>query len=504
MSHVAFQQKDSPAYQNEVDYVVVGSGPGGATFAKTLADNGEQVLIVEAGPWRNPEDYPDSFYGAMRDCLDNFGTTLAKGKAQWPIAQAKLVGGGSVINSAICVRTPGDIFDLWQNDHGFGGSALADSVWRKQDQLEKWLSVEETRTQYLGASNDLALKAGDAEGIEHHVIRRYVKNCEGSADCFQGCRKNRKQSLNVTFIPEVLSKGGTVVSCAPVKKVLFEGDRAVGVEGNFLHPQTHEKGAAFNIKARKAVIVAASATHSPALLDRSGIKHPALGQHFRAHPGGAVMAVYENPVNMHVGSTQGWASMNFRESKGLKLETLSMPLDAISGRVPGGGVELMERLKEFPYMANWVQVVRAKSMGTVKNGMFDQPNVHYGLDENDMRTFREGMYITAKLHFAAGAKYVIPGIQGVPPYLSVDEVDKILQAPLRPTAYMGVLSHLFGGCTMGSDENKSLVDADGKVRGKTNLYVADASTFPTNLGVNPQHTIMAMAWHLAETLLNKS
>jgi len=501
MTHIAFQEKNK-SYQQEVDYIVVGSGPGGALFAKTLSDAGEQVLMIEAGPWRDPEHYPTSFYGGMRDGLDNFGTTFAKGRAQWPIAQACLVGGGSVINSAICVRTPGDIFEAWQNKYGFGGESLAKNIWDKQQKLEALLSVEETRPKYLGAHNELALKAGAARGIENHVMRRFVKDCEGAGNCFQGCRKGKKQSLNVTFIPEFIKKGGVVVSCAPVHKVLFEKNKAVAVEGNFRHPLTKVKGGKFSIRAKKAVIVAASATHSPALLQRSGVKHPALGQHFMAHPGGAVTAVYENPVDMHFGATQGWASMEYRNTVGLKLETLSMPLETIAGRVPGGGVELMERMKEFPYMANWVQAVRAESTGTVANGWFNQPDVRYGLNEKDMLRFREGMYIVAQLHFEAGAKYVLPGIQGLPSYLTKDQVDKIKDGPTRPTAYLGVCSHLFGGCTMGVDEKTALVDPQGKVRGYDNLYVADASMLPSNLGVNPQHTIMAMSWYLAEQLLS--
>ncbi len=501
MTHISFIEAGS-TLENEFDYVVIGSGPGGATFAKVLSDAGEQVCIVEAGAWRDPEHYPSSFYGGMRDGLDNFGTTLAKDKTQWPIAQACLVGGGSVINSAICVRTPADVFQQWQRDYGFGGEKLAKIFWEKQEVLETLLSVSETREPYLGESNKLALRAGDNSNIEHHVIRRFVKECEGSGDCFQGCKKNKKQSMNVTFIPQLLQKGGTVISCAPVQKILFEKNKASAVVGNFRHPLTKKAGAKFFIRARKAAIVAASATHSPALLQRSGLKHPALGQGFMAHPGGAVMGLYDNKVDMHYGATQGWASLEFRESKGLKMETLSMPLETIAGRVPGGGAELMERLKDFPYMANWVQVVRASARGTVKNGLFGQPNVRYGLNEKDMLTFREGMYLCAKLHFAAGAKQVITGIQGLPAYITESQLDLVKNGPTRPTAYLGVCSHLFGGCTMGTDENSSVVDTQGKVRGYNNLYVADASNLPSNLGVNPQHTIMANAWQLAEQLLS--
>ena len=501
MSHVSFQEKGKP-YENEFDYVIVGSGPGGAVFAKALSDAGEQVCIVEAGAWRDPEHYPSSFYGGMRDGLDNFGTTFAKGKAQWPVVQASLVGGGSVINSAICVRTPADVFEQWQRDYGFGGEALAQKFWEKQDQLEELLSVSETRDEFLGESNRLALKAGDLNKIEHHKIRRFVKDCEGTGNCFQGCKKNKKQSLNVTFIPEVIKKGGSVVSCAPVHKVLFEKNKAVGVIGNFRHPLTKQKGAAFKLRANKAVIVAASPTHGPALLQRSGVKHAALGHNFMSHPGGAVMAVYENPVDMHFGSTQGWASMEYRESKNLKLETLSMPLETICGRIPCGGKELMERIKDFPYMSNWVQVVRAEARGKVKNGLFNQPDVRYGLEGKDMLRFREGMYITAKLHFDAGAKFVIPGIQGLPHYITRDQLDLIINGPTRATAYFGACSHLFGGCTMGTDEQTSVVDTQGKVRGYESLYVADSSILPSNLGVNPQHTIMANAWQLADQLLD--
>ena len=45
---------------------------------------------------------------------------------------------------------------------------------------------------------------------------------------------------------------------------------------------------------------------------------------------------------------------------------------------------------------------------------------------------------------------------------------------------------------MGDDPARSVVDPDGRVWGWDNLYVADASVFPSSLGVNPQVTIMAL------------
>ena len=51
-------------------------------------------------------------------------------------------------------------------------------------------------------------------------------------DCFQGCRADRKQSLNRNFVPETITRGGSVLSCAPVQRVVFEGKRAVGGSGD--------------------------------------------------------------------------------------------------------------------------------------------------------------------------------------------------------------------------------------------------------------------------------
>ena len=160
MSHVSFRPRGEKV-ELEADYVVVGSGAGGATAAVTLARGGAKVAIVEAGAWRDPPDYPASLYGAMRDMLDAWGSNFTRGRAFWPIVQASLVGGTTVINSAIGVRTPADIFQQWERDHGVGGGWMPEAVWRVQDALERELSWEEAPPPSIGRSNLLALKAAN-------------------------------------------------------------------------------------------------------------------------------------------------------------------------------------------------------------------------------------------------------------------------------------------------------------------------------------------------------
>src|SRR6185369_15000643 len=131
-----------PAVDLETDFVVVGSGAGGAAAAVILARGGVTVAIVEAGPWRAPEDYPSTTYGAMRDLFADWGTLVTRSRALWPMVQASCVGGTTVINSAIVVRTPGDCFARWEREYGIEGRDLRRRVWEHQDRLERELSAE--------------------------------------------------------------------------------------------------------------------------------------------------------------------------------------------------------------------------------------------------------------------------------------------------------------------------------------------------------------------------
>ena len=500
MSHLAFRERGDDV-ELGVDFVVVGSGAGGSAAASTLARAGASVCIVEAGAWRDPEHYPDDFYGAMRDLYDNWQTTLAIGRSLCPIVQARTVGGTTVINAAICVRTPRDVVDLWAEQHGFDAGPTWRGLQRHQDELERDLGVQDVDEPGAGRHNVLAVHGATALGDHDHVMRRYAKGCQGSGRCIVGCRTKAKQSTNLNLVPEVLQRGGHVLSCAPVDRILFEGRRAVGVIGRFEHPAHHGRGARFQVRARKAVIMAASATHTPVLLRRSGVRSPALGKRFMAHPGGGVVGLYDEPVDMNQGVTQGWASMRHRDDRRIKLETLSMPMEMFAGRLGGGGRSLMQNLARYRHMAHWVVAVRAEAEGTVRPSPLGGPLVRYSLTTRDTARLRWGLKRVAQMHFAAGAKEVMPGIYGAPDTLGPDDLHVLDEVPMQPKRQTVILSHLFGGAVMGDDPRRAVCDTHGRVYGVDGLVVADASGIPTTLGVNPQHTIMALARLHAEALM---
>jgi choline dehydrogenase-like flavoprotein len=500
MSHLSFVE--GPTVELDADYVVVGSGAGGSAAAVALARAGAKVALVEAGPWRDPQDYPHSAYGGMRDMMDDWGAMVTMGRAMWPVVQASLVGGTTVVNSAIAVRTPGDVFRTWRERFGVGGDEMAEAVWRAQDRIENELFVSRASDAALGGSNRLALLADERLDLGGHRMDRYIKDCAGTGQCLQGCRAERKQSTNLNYIPEVIRRGGVVVSCAPVERIMIMNDRAESVVGRFVHPVTRQKGASFEVRAKRGVFLAASVTKTPLLLRASGVKSKALGTRFMAHPGSGIYGFYDEQVDTNIGATQGWASVKHRLTHGIKLETLSIPLELAASRFAGGGRTLMERLREYRTCAMWIQACWAETQGSIGRGPNGKPVVRYSLGKRDLERFRIGMRIVADMHFAAGAKAIYTGIHGFPWQIGPDDLHLIDQAPLEARNYIAVLSHLFGGAVMGDDPKTSVTDERGRVHGVPNLIVADAAVMPSNIGVNPQHTIMGLATHFAELALN--
>jgi choline dehydrogenase-like flavoprotein len=268
-------------------------------------------------------------------------------------------------------------------------------------------------------------------------------------------------------------------------------------------------GRAVILHARRAVVIAASTVQTPNLLRRSGVRSPALGRHFQAHPALALGGLFDRPITMAFGATQGAESIHFRRSDRFKLETISLPPDLAAARVPGVGAELAERLASLPNVAVWAAVVRAKAEGAVSEGLGGADRVRWTMTDDDVRVARRAAALIARMLFEAGAREVWPGVHGIPGVLrSIDEVALLEEAPLDPRSYAVIASHLFGAARMGVDPRASVVDPSFRVHGAAGLYVTDSSVFPTNLGVNPQHTIMAMsrlaASGLAERLLDRA
>ncbi len=470
------------------DFVVVGSGAAGGVAAETLVRAGFAVAIVEEGPWLKTRDMKVDVEATFGRAMRQSGMQLLYGRSVMPLLQGRCVGGSTLVNSAIAWRVPEDVVDDWAARFGLGGSITMRGLEPHFDALERDLGVREVDDRVLGGNNRMFLEQCAKMGIEASRMRRYDRDCKGSSLCITGCPTGAKQGMSVTYVPWALRHGARIFTSCRVGSVAIAGGRAVGVVAR------SATGHAVTIRARHAVLVAASTVQTPNVLRRSGVRAKALGKHFQAHPGIGMGGLFDHDVGMGFGATQGAESIHFRRSDRFKLETIALPPDIVCARIPGTGLSLSERLAQLSNVAMWVSQVRAEAEGEVSEGWGGVDRVRYTLTENDMRTTRKALALLARMLFDAGAREVWPGIFGLPSVMrSIDEVKLIDEGPLDPRSYSYIATHLFGAARMGPDPATSVCDTDFRVHGAEGLYVVDSSVFPTNLGVNPQHTIMALS-----------
>jgi len=478
----------------EADFVVVGSGAGGGAAARILAASGARVVVLEEGPRLRPEELGVSENASRNRLFRNQGKQAAFGRATTPILQGRCVGGTTFVNSAIVWRLPHKVLERWHREFGLADgmpeAALEDAAAIIEEELSERAVVEGDTA---GISDLLLRDAAKQAGIEGRFIHRYEKGCRGSGRCLHGCPNEAKQSTAVTSLKRAVGDGGWVVADARVERIEHRGGRAVAVRGHFTGDGP-EKGQRFRVAARRAVIVAGGCIQSSNLLWRSGVRPAHLGQHFMAHPGTALMGLYPHRVDAWTGASQGYEVFGLRDTVGVKFETINVPPEVTAARLPGAGERFARRLEELPHVANWAVALKAEAQGTVRPSLLFGDMVRYDLTRGDLERLRKAMRTLAEMHFAAGAREVVSGVAGLPETLTSREQAALFdEAPLDPRAYSLVMTHLFGGCRAGKDAATSVVDPTLKVHGVDGLYVMDASVFPTNTGVNPQHSIMSVA-----------
>ena len=486
-------EKERRSFEEVFDWVIVGSGAAGATAARVLSETGASVAVLEEGPCVDTKEFNDLAFPSIRRMFRDAGSQVARGRAFIPVIQGRCLGGSTVVNSAIVWRLPDDVWAPWRDEYRLGDALSLPELHKQWDQLEDELHAKPTPPEVWGEFNRLMDVAKDKLKVGAAPTTRYARNCKGSGRCLTGCPHGAKQSMLVSYLPYAEERGAALLTAAKVERVRLEGGRATAVEGDFRDPATGRALGHFRVAARKGVIVAASAIQSPMLLARSGVRSPHLGKHFQAHPGAPMMGVFDQRVDMWQGATQGYDADHYRKDGRIKIETIALPPEIVFARAAGVGSRYLENMAAAPHSVIWAVQMRAHAKGTVRES-FLGADVRFDLEPRDMVNLKKGLKFSAELMFAAGAREVITGIHGFRERLkSADELPLLDGAPDDPSCYSFIMSHLFGTARMSQRERDGVVGTDFAVHGTQNLFVVDSSVFPTNIGVNPQHTIIAVA-----------
>ncbi|MBI5610190.1 MAG: GMC family oxidoreductase [Deltaproteobacteria bacterium] len=453
-----------------------------------------QIIVFEEGSRAKPADLGRDGFFALAHLYRDLGGVVAQGRALIPLIQGRAVGGGSVINGAISWRLPADVRDGWvAADPGLAEVLEPRRLEALFDGIERDLDIAPTPDAIAGPNNLLLAKGAVALGLEHRPIARNTAGCLGSGQCLEGCPHGAKRSMDRTYLRDAEAAGAQILPDHKVLRVLHHRGAVRG-----LLVQSPQGPVEVHCK---AVVLAASALQSPALLQKSGLGNRHVGRHLMGHPGASLTGRFAEPVRMWRGATQGREVIGLRK-EGLKFEALGYDAVLAAMRQKGVGAPLARAIDDLDHWAHWGVALRAEAEGTVRPGLLTPLQVRYGLTPADMHKLRRGVAVMARMMLAAGAELATPGVHGAAAELRTSEdVDRFeREAPLDPRAWPMAMTHLFGTCRMASDPQRGAVGPDFAVYGAKGVWVADSSVFPSNTGVNPQTSILALATLCAQSL----
>lgn len=479
---------DVPAggWTTHCDVVVVGSGPGGSAVSRALAAGGLSVVVLEEGP--PTSRFRPNYAHTAKHHMQEGGTMIARGTAYFPVAAGRGVGGGSLINSAICLRTPQHVLEEWVETLGsdrYGPAALG-AVY---DELEDMLGVGPATDAIAGENNRIIVRGAQALGYPGEMVNRNTPTCVGCGLCNFGCPVGGKNSVNRNLLPLAVRDGAIIQADTRVQQVLVEHGRAVGVQGRVVHPDTREMGPLVKVMADR-VVLSAGAIGTPRLLHHCGLAGDLgpVGRGLHVHPGSGVMGVHDEPVNLWHGATQG-AWFEDPDQPGLLPHAFTAPPEVTAIAIASQVGDLKEAFALCPQLSGLVCLVSDKGEGTVGADSAGRADIRYTHTDKDLDAAKRGLVLCARVLLAGGAREVFTLANGTGRYTDADALARDLE-PLPLGAFDFYSSHPMSSCRMGPE---GVVDVDGQCHGLPGLYLADASVFPTSLGVNPQLTTMAVA-----------
>jgi choline dehydrogenase-like flavoprotein len=489
------------AYKGEpVDVIIVGSGAGGAVAAATLAGAGFSVVVLEEGGHHTKADFkmredlafPTLYQdGGMRSTKD-VGIAILQGRA---------VGGTTVVNWTTSFRTPDAVYEHWKKVHAVGGVTIADlnPHW---DAVEERLNIKQVGLDETNRNNKLLYDGCKALGLAVDTTRRNTRNCFKSGYCGMGCPVDAKQSMLVTYLPDAVAKGATVVSRCRVDRLIVEAGKVSGVECSIIGADGHTTtGQKITLRAQR-FILSAGAIGTPGILIRSGLGGGMVGRRTFLHPVAGIAAVYKDPVEPYYGAPQSVAShaLAHRDDKiGLFLEAAPIHPMMAAIATTGFGEAHAKVMKELPHIAAHIALAidgfhPSEEGGTVEVRGSGAPLLDYKIGPRIWEGFKEGVRTLVKLNLAMGATRVQSGHDPSYTFTSEKDLAQLDGAAWDTNRLLVFSAHVMGGSKMGDDPATSVVrSSDLRHHTVANLHVVDGSVFPTSLGVNPQESIYGLS-----------
>ena len=513
----------------EADYVIVGAGSAGCAMAYRLSEAGRSVIVIEyggtdAGPliqMPGALSYPMNMsrydWGYQTDPEPHLGGR------RLACPRGKVVGGSSSINGMVYVRGHAGDFDHWAAS-GAQGWSFAD-VLPYYKRMESWHdSGHGGDPSWRGTDGPLHVQRGTRENPLHAAFVEAGRQAgyettndyngekqEGFGPMEQTVWRGQRWSAANAYLKPALKRDTCTLVRGLAQKVVIEDGVARGVE-------IKRGGATETIRARREVILSASAINSPKLLMLSGIgpaahlaehgidvvaDRPGVGGNLQDHLEVYIQSEAKQPITLYrywpllrkaqVGlwwllfkrgpgaSNQFESAAFFRSAAGVDYPDIQFHFLPLAVRYDG----------KVAAKAHGFQIhtgpMRSVSRGRVRltSGDADaDPSIlfNYMSDESDWRDFRASIRLTREvLAQPAFEPHFKREIQPGADLQTDDEIDGFIREHAE-SAY-----HPCGTCRMGrADDVDAVVDPECRVIGVDGLRVADSSIFPriTNGNLN--------------------
>jgi choline dehydrogenase-like flavoprotein len=504
---------------DEVDIAIVGCGAGGGLLAQRLARKGWRVVVLEKGPfwdpdrdWVSDEAGSHTIYWTDKRIVGG-GDPVQLGKNN----SGHGVGGSMVHYAGYTPRFhPSDFRTQTEDGVGADWPYPYDELKPHYERVERELPVAGQDWPWgdphsyphsphpISGAAGRAWEGARAAGIEMRVGPVGIANgtfgnrphCIYRGFCLQGCKVNAKASPLVTHVPDALAHGAEVrADCMAARIEVDDAGRCTGVT------YLHEGRERFQRSA--AVAVAGYSIETPRLLllstsarfpDGLGNDTDQVGRYVMVQGAPQVAGRFPELLRMYKAPPPEVSSEQFYETdsargfaRGFSIQTVSpLPIGWAEHVFADGhwGTALREYMRDYNH---WSTLGALCELLPLPENRVTLAGEHdgYGLPVARL-DYTQCDNDRASIAYAKGVLYDVWEAAGAQDVLTIDRY-----------------AHLIGGCRIGADPEVSVCDGDHRVWGVPNLFVADGSAMPTQGSANPALTIMAAASRLAERLAAK-